>query len=67
MQYWGTLQPSGLTRDIVKTLVNIYFYLKEPLGVLFKNENLNDEMIDILQYIHDHYLPCEKVVKNEES
>ena len=24
-------------------------------------------MIDILQYIHDHYLPCEKVVKNEES
>lgn len=27
------------------------------MGVLFKNENLNDEMIDILQAIHDNYVP----------
>ena len=35
------------------------------MGVLFKNENVNNEMIDILQYIHDNYLPCEKVENDE--
>ncbi len=35
------------------------------MGLLFKNENLNDEMIDILAYIHDHFLSCETMVKDE--
>ncbi|CAB3979745.1 Hypothetical predicted protein [Paramuricea clavata] len=34
---------------------------------MFKNENLNDEMIDILADIHEHYLPCEKVVYKDGS
>ena len=31
--------------------------LQVPLGLLFKNENLNDEMIDILDTIHTKYVP----------
>ena len=31
--------------------------LRVPLGLLFKNENLNDEMIDILDTIHTKYVP----------
>lgn len=34
--------------------------LQLPLGLLFKNENLNEEMIDILQELHDKYLPVDK-------
>ena len=31
-----------------------------PLGLLFKNENTNDDMIDILTEIHENYLPVVK-------
>jgi len=33
---------------------------KVPLGLLFKNENANDDMIDILTEIHEKYLPVTK-------
>lgn len=28
-----------------------------PLGLLFKNENKHEEMLDILQTLHDKYVP----------
>ncbi|KAJ7376290.1 hypothetical protein OS493_035651 [Desmophyllum pertusum] len=31
-----------------------------PLGLLFKNENVNEEMIDILQQLHNKYLPVDR-------
>lgn len=36
--------------------------LQVPLGILFKNENLNDEMIDILDVIHSKYVPRKETV-----
>ena len=30
--------------------------------MLFKNENLNDEIVDILQEVHDSYIPKKEVV-----
>ena len=35
--------------------------MQVPLGLLFKNENLNDEIVEILQEVHDNYLPTKKV------
>ena len=38
-----------------------YFGLiKVTLGLLFKNENLNDEMVEILEELHDKYVPLRK-------
>ncbi|PFX13265.1 hypothetical protein AWC38_SpisGene22668 [Stylophora pistillata] len=37
-----------------------------PLGILFKNENLNDEMIEILEHVHSHYVPT-KMVRTEDG
>ena len=34
--------------------------LQLPLGLLFKNENVNEELIDIVQELHDKYLPVDK-------
>ena len=34
----------------------IYFILQTPLGILFKNKNVNEEMMSILQGFHE-YLP----------
>ncbi len=39
-------------------------YVQVPLGLLFKNENKTDEMIDILTELHDNYLP---VVQHENT
>lgn len=38
-----------------------------PLGLLFKNENVNEDMIDILQEIHNKYLPVSKCSEGEEE
>lgn len=35
-------------------------YLKVPLGLMFKNENSNDDMIEILSELHEKYLPLLK-------
>ena len=32
------------------------------MGLLFKNENINDEMIDILDTIHSKYVPSKSTV-----
>lgn len=37
-----------------------YLLLTTPLGLLFKNENTNDDMIDILTELHQRYLPVMK-------
>ena len=34
---------------------------------MFKNENINEEMIDILQTIHDKYLPVTKCFQADEE
>ncbi len=39
-------------------------HVQVPLGLLFKNENKTDEMIDILTELHDNYLP---VVQHENT
>lgn len=57
----------------LKTALKKYIYLtayiillsvlpsfKAPLGLLFKNENTNDDMIDILTELHQRYLPVMK-------
>ncbi|KAK3743445.1 hypothetical protein QZH41_010912 [Actinostola sp. cb2023] len=36
-----------------------------PLGLLFKNENVNEEMIDILEELHQKYLPVKKINPDE--
>lgn len=48
-------------------IVVFILYLQEPLGILFKNENVNDEMIGILADIHNHYVPFENVVNDDGS
>lgn len=35
--------------------------------MLFKNENLNDEIIEILLELHDHYVPTVKVQASSAS
>ena len=40
--------------------------IKVPLGLLFKNENVSEQMIDIQQELHDKYLAVEKHTKDEE-
>ena len=35
-------------------------FFQVPLGLLFKNENKNEEMLDILQYLHDKYVPVSR-------
>ena len=34
-----------------------FFFVQNPLGLLFKNENVNEEMIDIMMDIHSKYVP----------
>ena len=44
-----------------------YFNMQVPLGLLFKSENINEEMIDILQELHNKYLPVDRDVINGEE
>ena len=41
------------------SIASQYYLLvcQNPLGLIFKNENKNEEMIDILQELHDKYVP----------
>ena len=41
--------------------------MQVPLGLLFKNKNINEEMIDILQELHNKYLPVDRHVINDEE
>lgn len=41
-------------------LLFLIIYLKVPLGLIFKNENSNDDMIEILTELHEKYLPLLK-------
>lgn len=41
-------------------LLSVLPSFKAPLGLLFKNENTNDDMIDILTELHQRYLPVMK-------
>ena len=43
------------------------FVSKLPPGLLFKNENVDADMIDILQELHDKYLSVEKEIVNGEE
>lgn len=47
--------------------VNVIFYFQVPLGILFKNENLNDDMIDILEHIHAEYVPKQTLPEGGEE
>ena len=38
------------------------FQQQEPLGLLFKNENTTEDMIEILDHIHK-YVPVENIVR----
>ena len=42
-------------------------FYQVPLGLLFQNENINEEMIDIPQQLHDKYLPTTKHVEEDED
>lgn len=35
-----------------------HLYLQVPLGIICRNENKSEEMIAILEEIHNKYLPC---------
>ena len=41
------------------------FYFQNFLGLLYKNENKNEEMIDILQELHDKYVPIHSYKKDD--
>eukprot|EP00794_Sanderia_malayensis_P004842 gene4842-5476_t len=36
-----------------------------PLGLLMKNESIGSEMIEILEYVHEKYVPCNKGAKGK--
>ena len=40
------------------------FKQQEPLGLLFKNENITEDMIEIMEHIHT-YVPVENVVSDK--
>ena len=48
--------------DIPKNNVHYYIYTV-PLGVLPKNENLGDDMVDILLHLHQ-YVPLVQTTKS---
>ena len=37
-----------------------HFILKVQLGLIFKNESINQDMIEILEELHEKYLPVKK-------
>ena len=41
--------------------------IQVPLGLLLKNENKNEDMLDILQELHDQYVPASKNRKDGEE
>jgi hypothetical protein len=43
----------------------IIYLFQVPLGMLFKNENITDDMIEILQTIHSKYVPTKDIIDEE--
>ena len=46
------------------TVYKIYKF-QVPLGILFKNENLNDDMIDILEHLHSEYVTTQAIITED--
>ena len=43
---------------MISSNIHSLMHVQVPLGLLFKNENKTDDMIDILTELHDQYLPA---------
>ena len=52
--------------DMSKTGTVYLFFLQVPLGVILKNEQKNDEMIEILQHLHQ-YVPTVTITRTVDA
>ena len=54
LQDWKTILNMHVVRDICHMCFFYCISMKVPLGVILKNENKLDEMIDVLEILHKY-------------
>ena len=46
----------------IKFINYIFFFTKVPLGVILKNENVKEDMIEIMEALQKYVLKCQGII-----